>query len=256
MENKTVFAVEVNDLTVSYDETTAIENISFKVPKGQITGVIGPNGAGKSTLIKAIMGLLKCKKGSIKVFESSIKKARSNIAYVPQQNDIDLSFPISVSETVMMGRYPYLKRFKGPSKTDKELVLDSLKKVKMDYKKDRQIGELSGGERQRVFLARALSQNAELFFLDEPFSAIDFTSEEIITNLLTSLASQGKTLFVVHHDLKKASKYFDSILLINKTLVAQGKAKEVLNPENLEKAYQGKTTILDEQDEDILVVTE
>ncbi len=250
-------AVSVENLTVSYHGYTAIKNISFTVSPGQINGIVGPNGAGKSTLIKAIMGLLKLEHGTIEIFEKPISQIRSQIAYVPQQNNIDLDFPISVSNTVMMGRYPYLPRFKRPTDQDKKAVAESLEMVKMSHKKNRQIGELSGGERQRMFLARALAQDAEIFFLDEPFSAIDFTSEQIITDLLRSLANKGRTIFVVYHDLKKAAKYFDCILLINQQLVAMGKVDEVLNPQNLEQAYQGKTTILqeDSQDEDILVVT-
>ncbi len=258
VQRSSPYAVQVENLTVSYNNFPAIKDINFSVPQGNIAGIVGPNGAGKSTLIKAIMGLLKYERGKIKIFDKTVKQVKPHIAYVPQQNNLDLSFPITVEETVMMGRYPYLSRFEKPSALDKSIVLDSLEQVHMIHKKDNQIGKLSGGERQRMFLARALAQKAKLLFLDEPFSAIDFTSEKIISDLLRSLTEDCKTIFVVHHDLKKAFEYFNLILLINQTLVAMGKTKEVLIPGNIEKAYEGKTTIFQEggQDEDFLVVSE
>ena len=247
-------AVSVNGVSVSYNGVPAIEKLTLQVPSGQIVGIIGPNGAGKTTLIKAIMGLVKLDTGSVRIFEGTVAQHKHRIAYVPQQNRIDLNFPVSVLDTVMMGRYPYIKRLRRPSPQDQQAVSKALATVGMAEHRQKQIGELSGGERQRVFLARALSQQAELFFLDEPFSAIDFTSEDIMVHILKNLASRGKTIFVVHHDLNKASRYFDTIILLNRQLVGWGKASEVLTPRMLSKAYQGQVAQL-EEGESPLVIT-
>ncbi|ACB86351.1 metal ABC transporter ATP-binding protein [Natranaerobius thermophilus] len=254
-------AVQVENLSVSYHEVSALNKVSFSVQQGQKIGILGPNGAGKSSLIKAIMGLTNYH-GKVKIFGKTVNESRSQIAYVPQQSNIDLTFPLSVEETVMMGRYPYLPKIKSPTKHDKEIVYHCIKQVGLTDKKTRQIGELSGGERQRMFLARALAQKARLFFLDEPFTGIDFTSEKMISNLLAELSEQGKTLFVVHHDLKRARQYFDYVILLNQNLIAAGKTEEVLQPHYLTEAYQGEAVIMqtdseggDQKNKDFLVVS-
>lgn len=235
--------VEVNNLSVSYNGKKAFENISFSVVPQQIVGIIGPNGSGKSTLIKAIMGLLHVDRGNVKIENQSITKARKKIAYVPQRNTIDFDFPVLVEDVVMMGRFPHLPWWGLPGVKDRQIVEQCLKQVEMFTYGKRQIGQLSGGQQQRVFLARALAQEASLFFLDEPFAGIDITSEKMIMGLLKSLRDQGKTLFVVHHDLSRAESYFDSLILLNNRLIAYGSREEVFQQDILCQAYTGNTVV-------------
>ncbi|WP_028307758.1 metal ABC transporter ATP-binding protein [Desulfitibacter alkalitolerans] len=232
--------VKVSNLSVSYNGKVAFSSISFSAAPKQIIGIIGPNGAGKSTLIKAIMGLVQADEGCVEIMNQTLTKACKRIAYVPQRNSIDFDFPVLVEDVVLMGRFPHLKWWEFPGKRDYELVRECLKQVDMvDYCK-RQIGQLSGGQQQRVFLARALAQEAELFFLDEPFAGIDMASENMIMKLLKDLRDRGKTLFVVHHDLSKAETYFDSLILLKNKLIAYGKKDEVFQIDRLKEAYDGK----------------
>lgn len=238
--------ITVKDLHVSYYGKEAINGVSLSVGTGNIVGIIGPNGAGKSTFIKALLNLIPIDKGKIDIFGSDIKDIRKKIAYVPQRNQIDWDFPIHVLDTVLIGTYPNLGIFKRPKKKEKEWAYECLKKVGMEEYANRQIGELSGGQQQRVFLARALAQNAEAFFLDEPFVGIDMASEETIIKLLKELKNQGKTVVVVHHDLSKANDYFDELVLLNKKLISFGKVDQVLRPEVMLKAYGGELSFLKE----------
>lgn len=236
-------SIEVKDLSVSYHGAKALKDINFSLDTKQLVGIIGPNGAGKSTLMKTILGLIPSCKGKITVQGKRVDAIRKHIAYVPQRNDFDMDFPVSVEDVVLMGRYPHLTWYGRPKKKDREIAKSCLQQVGMyDFHK-RQIGELSGGQQQRVFLARALAQQADFFFLDEPFAGIDVTSERIIIDILKKLRDQGKTLFVVHHDLSKVESYFDSLILLNKRLVACGKPKEVASVEQIEEAYQGSAII-------------
>ncbi len=247
------FAVEIKDLTISYHGIKALEDISFQIPYSQLVGIIGPNGAGKSTLIKGIMGLLHIESGNIRIFNETVQKVYKKIAYVPQHSDIDLAFPILVEEAVMMGRYPHLSWWQRITQKDKEIVASALQKLGICQLKKRQIGELSGGQRQRVFLARALAQQADLFFLDEPFAGTDVMSEEIIINQLKELRNEGKTIFVVHHDLSKVQDYFDEVILLNKKLVKHGSSQDVFCVEDLCEAYNGSIKIA-EKNNRLLVV--
>lgn len=230
-------AISVRDLSVSFHGKEVVQQVSFDIQTGKMLGIIGPNGAGKSTLIKAILGLVPMNTGKTRVFDAPIQKARKTIAYVPQRNDIDWDFPITVLDVVLMGTYPSLGLIKRPRKTEKNWALQCLAKVGMEAYQKRQIGELSGGQQQRVFLARALAQKADIFLLDEPFVGIDITSEEMIVSILKELCSQGKTIAVVHHDLSKAKAYFDDLLLLNKQVIHHGQTADVLNPVILAKAY-------------------
>ncbi|WP_209125398.1 metal ABC transporter ATP-binding protein [Alkalihalobacillus sp. BA299] len=245
--------LEVNNLSVYYDNLQAINNISFSADSGNLIGIVGPNGAGKSSLIKAILGLEKSTNNGITALQKSINKARRLIAYVPQRSQIDWDFPVLVEDVVMMGRFIHLPWYKRPSKEDKAIVTEALEKVGMDSFRKRQIGELSGGQQQRVFIARALAQQATLFFLDEPFAGIDITSEEIIIRILKSLKAEGKTILVVHHDLSKVEEYFDQIMLVNKELIGYGKVSETFKPELLSKTYQGKIKLFKENDQMMVV---
>ncbi len=232
--------VDVRDLSVSYDGKKAFEDISFSIPAKQIVGIIGPNGSGKSTLIKAIMGLLDVDQGIVTIMNQPVAKSRKRIAYVPQRNAIDTDFPALVEDVVMMGRYPHMSWWGFPSVKDRQVVEDSLILVGMVELRKRQIGQLSGGQQQRVFLARALAQEAEILFLDEPFAGIDIASESMIMELLKRLRDQGNTLFVVHHDLSKAESYFDSLILLKNKLIVYGKWKDVFKLEHLRMAYDDR----------------
>lgn len=231
------YALSVKNLYASYLGNIALEQVSFQVQGGSLVGMIGPNGAGKSTLIKAMIGLVPSKADYIKIFGKAVQAVRKSIAYVPQRNDIDWDFPIQVLDTVLIGCYPRLGLFKRPKKRDREWAYDCLQRVGMQDYSQRQIGELSGGQQQRVFLARALAQKADLFFLDEPFVGVDATSENMIIRILKELQSEGKTILVVHHDLSKADQYFDELILLNKRLVAKGNSSDVLAAKVIQEAY-------------------
>ncbi len=246
--------LKVESLSVYYEKNEAVKDISFSAEQGKLIGIIGPNGAGKSTLIKAILGLEKAL-GKVTVLGKSVKDVREKISYVPQRNQIDWDFPVLVEDVVLMGRFTHIPWYKKAGKKDHLVVTESLEKVGMlDFRK-RQIGELSGGQQQRVFIARALAQHADLFFLDEPFVGIDVTSEEIIIHLLRELRNEGKTVFVVHHDLSKVEQYFDELLLINKELVEFGQVKEVYQPDILSKTYKGSIQLFG-ANENIMVVSD
>lgn len=237
-------ALSIENLTVSYDEHTALKNINIQIEQGKLVGVIGPNGAGKSTLMKAALGLIKKDKGNIEIFDHPVNQMRKKVAYVPQRNNIDWDFPINVLDTVLLGTYPKLGIFHRPKKKDRKWAYECLKWVGLEQYYKRQIGELSGGQQQRVFMARALAQEARLFFLDEPFVGIDASSEETIIRILKELRDRGNTIVVVHHDLSKAQDYFDDLVLLNVELVEHGSTQTVLKPEKISKAYQGQIPFL------------
>lgn len=238
--------IEIHDLSVAYERKPVLWDVDLSLPEGQLIGIIGPNGAGKSTLLKAIMGLLPLNSGYIMINGKPLEEMRHKISYVPQRESVDWDFPTSVYEVVMMGRYGQLGLFKRPKKADKEIVLDSLRKVGMDEYKDRQISQLSGGQQQRVFLARALAQQADIYFMDEPFAGVDAATEKAIIKLLGEMSAQNKTVIVVHHDLQSVAKYFDWIILLNMRLVASGPINEAFTPDLLQETYGGKLTLLTE----------
>ncbi len=238
--------IEIHDLSVAYERKPVLWDVDLSLPEGQLIGIIGPNGAGKSTLLKAIMGLLPLNSGYIQINGKPLEEMRHKISYVPQRESVDWDFPTSVYEVVMMGRYGQLGLFKRPKKADKEIVMDSLRKVGMDDFKDRQISQLSGGQQQRVFLARALAQQADIYFMDEPFAGVDAATEKAIIKLLGEMSAQNKTVIVVHHDLQSVAKYFDWIILLNMRLVASGPINEAFTPELLQETYGGKLTLLTE----------
>ena len=238
--------LEIHDLTVAYHKRPVLWGVDVEVPAGQLVGVIGPNGAGKSTLIKAAMGLLPVSSGWVKVFGRPVKDNLRRVGYVPQRESVDWDFPVSVMDVVLMGRYGHLGLFKRPRKEDREVARECLEKVKMLPYADRQISNLSGGQQQRVFLARALAQESDLYFMDEPFAGVDAATEAAIVTILQELKDQGKTLLVVHHDLPTAKTYFDSLLLLNMRVVAFGPTEEVFNYDLLQSTYGGRLTILSE----------
>jgi iron/zinc/copper transport system ATP-binding protein len=238
------YAVSVQNLHVSYHGNEAVRNVSFSLEAGNIVGIIGPNGAGKSTLLKALLNLIPLDKGQITIHGKPIRSCRNKIAYVPQRSNIDWDFPITVIDTVLIGTYPSLGLLKRPKKQEREWAYECLKKVGMEQFSHRQIGALSGGQQQRVFLARALAQQAQLFFLDEPFVGVDAASEETIVAILKELRNDGKTVIVVHHDLSKAKEYFDQLILLNKELIGYGAVEEIYSPDFISKAYTGQFSFL------------
>ncbi len=236
--------ISVSGLSVSYEKKRVLTNIFLEMEAGKIYGIVGPNGAGKSTLFKAILGLVESNTGTVKVNDKKIETQRREVVYVPQKNDVDWTFPATVFDIVLMGRYPHKKIFQRLSKADKAMAMDALEEVGMTEFRDRQIGELSGGQQQRVFLARALCQEADIFFLDEPFVGVDMLTEEKIIQILKRLAEEGKTLLVVHHDLSTVEDYFDKVVLLNQRLVAYGDTETTFTKENIAKAYGGQLPIL------------
>lgn len=229
--------IDVKNLSVSYYGNQVVQDISFSFQTGNLIGIIGPNGAGKSTMMKATLGLIPRDSGEVSICGKKIKEVQKRIAYVPQRSNIDWDFPILVRDTVLLGTYPNIGLFRRPGKSEKEWADHCLKIVGMENYRNRQIAELSGGQQQRVFLARALAQKAEYFFLDEPFVGIDVASEEMIIKILKDLRDNGKTVFVVHHDLTKVEDYFNELILINKELIESGPVQHVIRPELMTKAY-------------------
>jgi len=239
-------ALEVHDLTVSYDKKPVLWGVDFTIPKGALCGIVGPNGAGKSTLIKSIMDLVDINSGFVKIFDMELDDVRKLVSYVPQRESVDWDFPASVMDVVLMGRYSRLGLFKNPRKADKDAAIKALEMVGMEKYSKRQISQLSGGQQQRVFLARALTQNADMYLLDEPFAGVDAATEKAIVQILKELSNEGKTIIVVHHDLQSVETYFDWVLLLNLRLVASGPTKDVFTPALLEETYGGKLTLLSE----------
>lgn len=246
MTKKHSHALQVNQLTVNYDKTPVLWDVSLQVPPGKLVGIIGPNGAGKSTFIKAALGLVQPISGKIEFFGKLLKHVRQRVAYVPQRESVDWDFPITVRDLVLMGRYGRLGIFQWPKEADWAAVDHYLDLVGMAGYSNRQISQLSGGQQQRVFIARALLQEADIYFMDEPFAGIDLTTEGVIMNLLRQLKSKGKTVFVVHHDLNTIESYFDWVIMLNMRLVACGEVSDVFNPETLATTYGKNYALLDE----------
>lgn len=239
-------ALQANQLTVNYDKTPVLWDISFEIPQGRLVGILGPNGAGKSTLIKAALGLIKPISGKIEFFDLPLKDVRKRLAYVPQRQSVDWDFPITVRDLVLMGRYGRLGILRWPRKADIAAANRYLEMVGMEPYADRQISQLSGGQQQRAFIARALLQEADLYLMDEPFAGIDIATEKLIINILGKLKSEGKTVFVVHHDLNTVESYFDWAVLLNMRLIACGPVHEVFTADNIQATYGKSFSLLDE----------
>ncbi|MDX1950811.1 MAG: metal ABC transporter ATP-binding protein [Verrucomicrobiota bacterium] len=238
--------LEIHDLTVSYQKKPVLWGIDLEVPAGKLIGIVGPNGAGKSTLIKAVLGLLPHSSGWVKIFGKPPRENARRVGYVPQRESVDWDFPVTVMDVVLMGRYGHLGLVKRPTSKDRDIARECLDKVKLLPFANRQIANLSGGQQQRVFLARALAQESDLYFMDEPFAGVDAATESAIITLLHELKGRGKTLMVVHHDLPTARNYFDMLLLLNMRVVAFGATEEVFTYDLLQKTYGGRLTILSE----------
>ncbi len=229
--------LEIENLSIDYRGTRALHNVSFFVPEGQLVGIIGPNGAGKSTLVEAILNLVPVTQGVVRFKGMPLRRQLLKTAYVPQRSRIDWDYPVTVWNVVMMAQTVQTGLFQGFSRQAKYLVQAALERVGMYELRHRSIGELSGGQQQRVFLARALAKEAELLIFDEPFTAVDRKTEDIIFEIFQELRAAGKTLLVINHDLGDSLAIYDQLLLLNKRLIAQGARHEVVTSDNLERAY-------------------
>lgn len=238
------YPIIVEGLSVSYDKKRVLSNVYLRLEEGKLIGVLGPNGAGKSTLFKSILGLISNNTGTITIFGKPISESRKRIAYVPQRDEVDWTFPATVRDIVMMGRFPAKTIWQKMDAIDHRKAQEAMEELSILDLADRQIGALSGGQQQRVFLARALCQEADILMLDEPFVGVDITTEEHIIRVLRKLSKEGKTLLVVHHDLSSVKEYFDQVILINQRLVAYGDTDTTFVAENIAKTYGAPHTIL------------
>ena len=241
-----VTAFEIHDMTVAYHRRPVLWDIDLTVPEGKLVGIVGPNGAGKTTLIKAALGLVPLASGKVEIYGQTYDKQRHLVGYVPQRESVDWDFPVTVRDVVLMGTYGRLGWIRRPGRAEREIAQRCLEQVDIAALADRQIRQLSGGQQQRVFLARALAQEAKLYFLDEPFAGVDAATEAAIVELLHTLRSTGKTVLVVHHDLQTVREYFDYVILLNMRLIACGDVDTTFTNENLHKTYGGRLTLLDE----------
>jgi len=239
----------IHDMTVAYHRKPVLWDVDLDVPEGKLIGIVGPNGAGKSTLIKAVMELVPKASGRVMIYGKPYRRQRHLVGYVPQRESVDWDFPVSALDVVAMGRYGRIGWFRPVRKADRDAAMEALDRVGMAEFARRQISQLSGGQQQRVFLARALVQDARLYMMDEPFAAVDAATEQAIVRILHDLRGRGRTVLVVHHDLQTVPEYFDHVILLNMRVVAHGPVSEVFTPENLQKTYGGRLTLLDEAGE-------
>jgi len=234
----------VNDLTVAYHRKPVLWDVDLDLPEGRLIAVVGPNGAGKSTLIKAVLELVPRASGAVSIYGKPYELQRHLVGYVPQRESVDWDFPVNAMDVVAMGLYRKIGWFKPVTRRHQHKAIEELEKVGMAAYAKRQISQLSGGQQQRVFLARALAQDARLYFMDEPFAGVDVATERAIIALLKELKSAGKTCIVVHHDLQTVPTYFDHVVLLNMRVVDAGPIDSVFTEENLKKTYGGKLTLL------------
>ncbi|MFG0247296.1 MAG: metal ABC transporter ATP-binding protein [Phycisphaeraceae bacterium JB051] len=236
----------IDDLTVAYHRKPVLWDVDLDIPEGKLVGIVGPNGAGKSTLIKACLELIPKASGRVTIYGQPYRKQRSLVGYVPQRESVDWDFPVSALDVVAMGTYRKLGWLRPVCKEQKELARHALDRLGVAHLANRQISQLSGGQQQRVFLARALVQDAQLYFMDEPFAAVDAATERAIVTLLHELKDQGKTCLVVHHDLATVAQYFDWVVLLNMRVVKAGPTQEIFTKENLKDTYGGRLALLEE----------
>lgn len=246
------YPLVVRDLTVAYHRKPVVWDIDLEIPSGKLVAIVGPNGAGKSTLLKACLNLIPKSSGEVRFFGEPYARQLRRVGYVPQRESVDWDFPVSVLDVVAMGTYGQLGWFRRVNRRCKALALQALERVGMADYADRQISQLSGGQQQRTFLARALVQDADIYFMDEPFAAVDAATERAIVELLKELQARGRTCLVVHHDLATVTQYFDWTVLLNMRVVAAGPTAEVFTQENLRKTYGGKLSLLSEAAEALI----
>lgn len=237
--------LDIHDVTVAYHRRPVLWDIDLTLRESSLIGVVGPNGAGKSTLIKAILGLVPLASGHVRILGLPLEQQRQCIGYVPQRESVDWDFPVSVLDVVLMGTYGRLGWFRRPGAKERAWARECLARIGLAGLESQQIGQLSGGQQQRTFLARALAQQADIYFMDEPFAGVDAATERAIIALLQELQKQGKTVVVVHHDLRTVPLYFQQVLLLNIRKVAFGPTATVFTEDNLRKTYGGRLTILE-----------
>jgi len=238
--------LSIHAMTVAYHRKPVLWDVDYDAPADRLIAIVGPNGAGKSTLIKACLGLVPRASGQVEFWGLPYRRARARIGYVPQRESVDWDFPVSALDVVCMGRYRRIGWFRPVTRPHREAALACLDRVGMRELAHRQISQLSGGQQQRVFLARALAQEADLYFMDEPFAGVDAATERAIVEVLRELRAGGRTVVVVHHDLQTVPQYFDDVILLNMRVVAAGPVDEVFTPANLHATYGGRLTLLDE----------
>ncbi|MEM6282609.1 MAG: ABC transporter ATP-binding protein [Chloroflexota bacterium] len=248
-DNNKPIALHVDDLTVAYNSKPAIWDVDLDVPEGVLMAIVGPNGAGKSTLIKAVLNLIPRAAGNALFYGKPYEQSRSIVGYVPQRGSVDWDFPTSVIDVVTMGLYGKLGWFRRPGRKERDLAYHALDQVGMADYADRQISQLSGGQQQRTFLARALVQDAQIYFMDEPFAAVDAVTERAIVAILRELREHDKTVLVVHHDLQTVPDYFDWVTLLNVEVIASGPTAQTFTPENLRKTYGGRVSFLNDSEQ-------
>jgi manganese/zinc/iron transport system ATP- binding protein len=236
----------IEDVTVAYQHRPVLWNIDYQAPSGKLIAIVGPNGSGKTTLIKATLDLVPRAAGQVLIFGEPYRQQRHRVGYVPQRTSVDWDFPVSALDVVAMGMYRQIGWLRPVSRKHREAAKQALDRVGMADFAPRQINQLSGGQQQRVFLARALAQNADLYFMDEPFAGVDAATERAIVDILRQLRGSGKTVIVVHHDLQTVHEYFDEVVLLNMRLIAAGPTADVFTPDNLRKTYGGKLALLDQ----------
>jgi manganese/zinc/iron transport system ATP- binding protein len=242
----TVPAIQLQNVTVAYRSTVVLDALDLEIESGQMIGLIGPNGAGKTTLLRTIVGALKPTRGSITVLGQPLKQVRERVAYVPQRGDVDWSFPVSVFDVVLMGRYGRLGVWRRPGKADRDIALHALEQVGLAGRRHCQIGELSGGQQQRVFVARALAQEADLLLLDEPFNGIDTATQGVIFDLLYAQRQQGRTVLLSTHDLHSVEQHCDQLVAFNRSVVAAGPVDAVFTPPVLRATFGAQLAIVSE----------
>jgi ABC-type Mn2+/Zn2+ transport system ATPase subunit len=236
-------ALECAGLSIGYNGALAVQDVSLAVASGERVGVLGPNGAGKSTLFKAIAGLLPVRAGRLLVRGRAVGEAGAEVAYVPQREEVDWHFPVTVADVVMMGRYGRLGPLRWPGRADRAAVAAALEQLGLAGQASKPIAELSGGQQQRVFLARALAQEVDLLLLDEPFTAVDAATEAAVLALLDELTARGATVVTATHDLNRAQRSFDRLLFLNRRLIAYGPPAEVFTPEVLRATFGEQLTM-------------
>jgi manganese transport system ATP-binding protein len=234
-------SIDIENVTVAYHGKVALHSATLQLKSGTICGLVGMNGAGKSTLFKALMGFIKPASGRILIHGLPIRQVqkRNLVAYVPQSEEVDWNFPVSVHDVVMMGRYGYMNLLRIPKATDKRAVRESLERVEMWPMRDHQIGTLSGGQKKRTFFARALAQQATVLLLDEPFAGVDIKTEKMMIGLLLELSQAGHTILISTHDLASITTFCDQVVLINRSILAYGATSEVFTEENLSRTFGG-----------------
>ena len=245
-EDRATSPLSIHAMTVAYQQKPVLWDVDYDAPTNSLLAIVGPNGAGKSTLIKACLGLIPRAAGAVSFWGRSYPQVRQKVAYVPQRGSVDWDFPISALDVVTMGRYGMIGWCRPVSRRHRNAAREYLAQVGLQDFADRQINQLSGGQQQRVFLARALAQEASLYFMDEPFAGVDAATERAIVEILRQLKAAGSTVICVHHDLVTVPEYFDHVVLLNTRVIARGTVKEAFTQENLRKTYGGRLTLLDE----------